>query len=64
MRLVKTVRQMRDLMVQAGGDGSTQACNSILLESIMDDDMSVVSKVRRAVSGSMLKVACAVDPES
>ena len=64
MKLVKSVRQVRDLMVQAAGDGSQQACNSILLESIMDDDTSVVNKVRRAVSGSMLKTACAIDPEA
>lgn len=62
MKLVKTVRQVRDLMVQAAGDDSVKDCNSILLEDIMDDDRSVVRKIRQRVSSSLLGVAAHVDP--
>lgn len=62
MKLVKTVRQVRDLMVQAAGNNSVTACNSILLEDIMDDDRSVVRKIRQRVSSSLLNTASVIDP--
>lgn len=62
MKLVKTVRQVRDLMVRAAGNDSVRDCNSILLENIMDDDMSVVRKIRQRVSSSLLNTASVIDP--
>ncbi len=63
MKLILSVRDMRDLMLASAGKDKVSKVNTVLLEDIMDRDTSIVNRIRKGVSKSLATTANRVAPK-